>query len=155
MERHELLEDVQEALGKCCSMQQQLFKLQSFLEDQRNSKHPVVLLYLDIKNAFNAMNHCALFHIMELCGFSATDIALFQHMYKGTLLFHGNPFGNSAVCYLARGAPQGAAPSTLVFKFNQAFNPVHVIARMCGRCGAIYDPTPAAPVALQMAQFFT
>ncbi len=90
MERHELLEDVQEAFRKCSSMQQQHFKLQSFLEDQRNANHPVVLLYLDIKNAFNAMNHCALFHIMELCAFPATDIALFQHMYKGTFLFHGN-----------------------------------------------------------------
>ncbi len=36
---------------------------------------------------------------------------------------------------------QGAAPITLVF--NQAFNPVHTIARLCGRGGAIYDLTPA------------
>jgi hypothetical protein len=61
MERHELLEDAQEAFRKGRSTQRQLFKLQSFLEDQRNAKHPVVLLYLDIKNAFNAMNHRALF----------------------------------------------------------------------------------------------
>lgn len=141
MERHELLEDAQEAFRKCRSTQRQLFKLQSFLEDQRNAKHPVVLLYLDIKNAFNAMNHRALFRILELCGYPAADIALFQHMYNGTFLFLGNSFGNSAACYLARGAPQGAAPSTLVF--NQAFNPVHVIARLCGRGGAIYDLTPA------------
>jgi hypothetical protein len=141
MERHELLEDAQEAFRKGRSTQRQLFKLQSFLEDQRNAKHPVVLLYLDIKNAFNAMNHRALFRIMEFCGYPAADIALFQHMYKGTFLFLGNPFGDSAACYLTRGAPQGAAPSTLVF--NQAFNPVHVIARLYGRCGAIYDMTPA------------
>ena len=141
MERHELLEDAQEAFRKGRSTQRQLFKLQSFLEDQRNAKHPVVLLYLDIKNAFNAMNHRALFRIMELCGYPAADIALFQHMYKGAFLFLGNPFGDSAACYLARGAPQGAAPSTLVF--NQAFNPVHVIARLCGRGGAIYCSTPA------------
>ena len=141
MERHELLEDAQEAFRKGRSTQRQLFKLQSFLENQRNAKHPVVLLYLDIKNAFNAMNHRALFRIMELCGYPAADIALFQHMYKGTFLFLGNLFGDSAACYLARGAPQGAAPSTLVF--NQAFNPVHIIARLCGRGGAIYDLTPA------------
>ena len=141
MERHELLEDAQEAFRKGRSTQRQLFKLQSFLEDQRNARLPVVLLYLDIKNAFNAMNHRALFRIMELCGYPAADIALFQHMYKGTFLFLGNPFGDSAACYLTRGAPQGAAPSTLVF--NQAFNPVHIIARLCGRGGAIYDLTPA------------
>jgi hypothetical protein len=60
-----------------------------------------------------------------------------------TYLFLGNPFGDTAACYLSRGAPQGAAPSTLVFK--QAFNPVHVIARLCGRGGTIYDLTPAGP----------
>jgi hypothetical protein len=43
MERHELLEDAQEAFRKCRSTQRQLFKLQSFLENQRNAKHPVVL----------------------------------------------------------------------------------------------------------------
>ena len=28
---------------------------------------------------------------MEFCGYPADDIALFQHMYKGTFLFLGNP----------------------------------------------------------------
>ncbi len=68
MERHKLLEDAQEAFRKGCSTQSQLFKLQSFLEDQHNAKHPVVLLYLDIKNAINAMNHRALFRRMEFSG---------------------------------------------------------------------------------------
>ncbi len=66
---------------------------------------------------------------MELCGYPAADIALFQHMYKGTFLFLRNPLGNSNVtanvCYLARAAQQGAAP---------AFNPDHVIALLCGHC---------------------
>jgi hypothetical protein len=62
-------------------------------------------------------------------------------MYKGTFLFLGNLFGDSAACNLSRGASQGAVLSTLVF--NQAFNPVHVVARLCGRGGAIYDLTPA------------
>jgi hypothetical protein len=99
MESHELLEDAQEAFRTGRSTQRQLFKLQCFLEDQRNARHPVVLLYLDIKNAFNAMNHRALFRIMELCGYPAADIALFQHMYKGTFLFLGIPFGDSAACH--------------------------------------------------------
>ncbi len=95
MESHELLEDEQEAFRTGRSTQRQLFKLQCFLEDQRNARHPVVLLYLDIKNAFNAMNHRALFRIMELCDYPAADIALFQHMYQGIFLFLGNPFGDA------------------------------------------------------------
>ncbi len=54
----------------------------------------------------------------------------------------GNPFGDSTACYLAIREPQGVAPSTPSV-LNQAFNPVHVIARLCGRCSAIYNVTPA------------
>jgi hypothetical protein len=103
MERHELLENAQEAFRKGRSTQRQLFKLQSFRKSQPlttgNGRHSVaesvLLLYLDVNNAFNAMNHRALFRIMELCAYPAVDIALFQHMYKGTFLFLGNPFGDS------------------------------------------------------------
>jgi hypothetical protein len=78
---------------------------------------------------------------MEFFGYPAADIAVFRDMYKGTFLILGNPFGDSAACYLTRGAPQGAAPSTL--DFNPAFNPVHIIVRLCRRGGAIYDLTSA------------
>jgi hypothetical protein len=32
------------------------------------------MLFLDIKNAFNAMNHRTIFHVMKLCGFPADDV---------------------------------------------------------------------------------
>jgi hypothetical protein len=100
------------------------------------------------------MNHRALFRIMELCSYLAVDIALFQQMYKGTFLFLGNPFGNSAACYL--GALQGAAPGPSTLVFNQAFNPVHVTLLACVDAAMLYmTRLLQAPVASRVTQFFT
>ena len=140
LEDHGLLEDAQEAFRKDRSTQRQLCKLQCLLAAQRKAKSLSVMLFLDIKNAFNAMNHRAIFHIMKLCGFPEDDILLFQNLYRRTFLFMGNLFGESAACFLTRGVPQGAHPSPLVFVL--AFNLVHVIARVCGRGSSMHGLDP-------------
>ena len=86
------------------------------------------------------MNHRAIFHVMKLCGFPADDIRLFQRLYKRTFLFMGNLFGESAACFLARGVPQGSHPSPLVYVLT--FNPIHVIARICGKGCSMHGLTP-------------
>ena len=53
---------------------------------RRQKKTLSVVLYLDIKNAFNAINHSAVFYILEAQGFPEEDIALFQRMYTGSFL---------------------------------------------------------------------
>ena len=77
------------------------------------------------------MNHSAIFSILRLYGFPDADIALMTRLYDHTFLFIGNYFGNSAACFLSRGAPQGADPSPVIS--NTAFNMIHVIARVCAR----------------------
>jgi hypothetical protein len=113
LEDHGLLEDAQEAFRKNRSTQRQLCKLQCLLAAQRRTKSLSVMLFLDIKNAFNAMNHRAIFHVMQLCGFPADDIRLFQRLYKRTFLFMGNLFGESAACFLSRGGATRIAPKPL------------------------------------------
>ena len=140
LEDHALLEDAQEAFRKNRSTQRQLCKLQCLLAAQRRAKSLSVMLFLDIKNAVNAMNHRAIFHVMKLCGFPADDVRLFQRLYRRTFLFMGNLFGESAACFLARGVPQGAHPSPLVYVLT--FNPIHVIARVCGRGCSMHGLTP-------------
>ena len=71
------------------------------------------MAYTMHKNAFNAMNHRAIFHVMQLCGFPADDIRLFQRLYKRTFLFMGNLFGESAACFLSRGGATRIAPKPL------------------------------------------
>jgi hypothetical protein len=84
LEDHGLLEDAQEAFRKDRSTQRQLCKLQCLLAAQRKAKSLSVMLFLDIKTAFNAMNHRAIFYIMKLCGFPEDDILLFQSLYRRT-----------------------------------------------------------------------
>ena len=40
------------------------------------------MLYLDIKNAFNAVNHRAIFLVLEAYGFSNEDIELLRSLYS-------------------------------------------------------------------------
>ena len=64
------------------STKRQLGKLHSILAEQRRRKESIsVILYLDIKNAFNAINHRAIFYVLEAKGFPSEDIALFKRMY--------------------------------------------------------------------------
>ena len=53
----------------------------------------------------------------------------------------GNLFGESAACFLARGVPQGSHPSPLVYVLT--FNPIHVIARICGKGCSMNGLTPS------------
>jgi hypothetical protein len=48
-----------------------------FAEQRRRKQALSVVLYLDIKNAFNAVNHRVVYHVLEAKGFPAADIALF------------------------------------------------------------------------------
>ena len=142
-EDYQLNDDTQEGFRRNRSTQRQLGKLHSILAEQRRRKVGLsVLLYLDIKNAFNAVNHRAIFHIFEAKGFPEADIALLRRMYTGSFLVMASSFGVSAACVLSRGVAQGAQPSPRVF--NLAFDPVHAVVRDCRRgCtlqGSI-DPT--------------
>ena len=98
-----------------------------FAEQRRRKQGLSVVLYLDIKNAFNAVNHRAVYHILEAKGFPAADITLFRRLYTGAFLVMSNQFGQSAACKLSRGMPQGAPPSPVVFSL--VIDLIHSIVR--------------------------
>ena len=105
-EDYGLLDDTQEGFRRNRNTKRQLGKLCSILAEQRRRRQSLsVILYLDIKNAFNAVNHRAIFHILEAKGFPEADIALFRRMYTGSFLVMSNQFGRSAMCVLSRGVP--------------------------------------------------
>jgi hypothetical protein len=65
-EDYGLVDDKQEGLRRQRSTKRQLGKLHSILAELRRRKDSIsVILYLDIKNAFNAINHRAIFHVLE------------------------------------------------------------------------------------------
>ena len=149
-EDYGLVDDTQEGFRRHRSTKRQLGKLHSILAEQRRRKESIsVILYLDIKNAFNAINHRAIFYVLEAKGFPSEDIALFKRMYTGSFLVMANRFGRSAACMLSRGVAQGAQPSPRIFGLT--FDPVHSVVREsrrgCTLQGAI-EPTGSSGFAV-------
>ena len=59
-----------------------------------------MILYLDIKNALNAVNHRTVFYVLEAKGFPEEDLAFFRRMNNSTFLVMSNHFGRSAALIL-------------------------------------------------------
>ncbi len=142
-EDYGLVDDTHEGFRRHRSTNRQLGKLHSILAEQRRRKDSIsVILYLDIKNAFNVINHRAIFYVLEAKGFPSEDIVLFKRMYTGSFVVMANRFGRSAACMLSRGVAQGAPPSPRIFGLT--FDPVHSVIREsrrgCTLQGAI-EPT--------------
>jgi hypothetical protein len=111
-----LLDNAQEGFRRNRCTKRQLGKLHSMFAEQRRRKQGLsVVLYLDIKNAFNAVNHRAVYHVLEAQGFPAADITVFRRLYTGSCLVMSNQFGRSAACKLSWGMSQEASPSPVVF----------------------------------------
>ena len=85
-----------------------------FAEQRLRKQGLSVVLYLDIKNAFNSVNHRAIYHVLEAKGFPAADVTLFRCLYTGCSLVMSNQLGRSAACKLSRDMLQGAPPSPVV-----------------------------------------
>ena len=100
------------------SAKQQLFKIHIILADQRRRKAGLsVMLFVEIKNTFNAFNHWAVFEVSEseTDGFPAKDIDLLRRMYSRLFFIVGNSLGETAVLYLLRGDFKGAPFSLTMF----------------------------------------
>ena len=143
VEEFNLLDDAQEGFRRHRSTKRQLSKLHGLLSDHRKRRKCLsVVLYLDIKNAFNAVDHRPIFAILTAYGFPAEDVALFRRMYSSKFLCVGNPFGRTAACFLARGFPQGDPPSATMF--IMVYDPFHKIVRACRRgCSTPAWPLPS------------
>ena len=141
-EDHQLLDDAGEGFRRYRSTRRQLSKLRAILDQLSRNKSKAVVLYLDIKNAFNAINHRAIFEILEAYGFHPLDVELFRRMYKGRFLSIVNAFGESAACFLRRGVFQGDPPSPTIF--GLVFDPILKVVRASGRgCPALGLEAPS------------
>ncbi len=74
MEDFQLLDDAQEGLRRHLSTKRQVSKLQGLLAQQCRDKGQPVVLFLDIKNEFNTVNHRAIFSLLEANGFNKVDV---------------------------------------------------------------------------------
>ena len=107
VEEFNLLDDAQEGFRRYRSTKRQLSKILGLLHDHRKRQKCLsVILYLDIKNAFNAVDHRPIFEMLTAYGFPAEDVALFRRMYSGKFLCVGNLFGLTAAWLPARRSSQ-------------------------------------------------
>ena len=152
IEEYQLVDDVQEGFRRNRSAKRQLAKIHGILEDQRRRRGPrgglSVMLYLDIKNAFNAVNHRAIFYVFAAYGFPEKDVDLIRRMYSRSFLTIQNSFGGTAAIVLRRGVFQGApsSPSTYILTSD----PFHKIIRASGRgccLPALPAPSGSSPFA--------
>ncbi len=60
--------------------------------------YPLSCTSTSIKNAFNAINHRAIFYVLEAKGFPSEDIALCKRMYTGSFLVMANRFEVQHAC---------------------------------------------------------
>jgi len=112
-ERHGLLESSQEGFRRMRSTQRQIQSLSWVIEEAAQAGAPLYVAYLDFENAFNSVDHEAVWHwLTEL---NVPDVDLLRSLYEGAHYEADLPYGKSAPVYLTRGTKQGDILSPLLF----------------------------------------
>ena len=89
LEDYAILDEAQEGCSRHRSTKRQLYKLHCILQEGKRDKRVSVVLYLDFKNAFNAVNHRAIFLSLEAYGFPCPGTRAFRPKFLGC--FWGYP----------------------------------------------------------------
>jgi hypothetical protein len=96
VQEYKTVGEVQEGFRPNRSTKRMFTKLQSLLERACRRYTVSVMLYLDIKNVVNTINHRAILAVLRACGYPEQDVELFRRMYTGPCLMVANLFGLSA-----------------------------------------------------------
>ena len=127
-ERHQLLDASQEGFRRLHSTQRQVQSLHWAFESAAERKATLYCCYLDFRNAFNSIDHEALWRWLRRLNIPDIDLlqALYEHAYYEADL----PYGRSAPIYLTRGQKQGDKLSPLLF--NLIFNALLIALKATG-----------------------
>jgi hypothetical protein len=114
-ERFGFLDDSQEGFRPCRSTARQAQSLFWDREDARRRKQRLIIAYIDFANAFNSIDHGALWAWLRKLGVPASDVDLIQHVYSDSFFQADTTYGKSAPIFLSRGTKQGDGLSPLLF----------------------------------------
>ena len=117
-ERHGLLDPSQEGFRRLRCTQRQVQSLHWVIEEAARKGALLYVAYLDFENAFNSIDHEALFRWLE--ELQVPDVDLLRALYSSAHYEADLPYGRSAPVYLLRGTKQGDILSPLLF--NLVFN---------------------------------
>ena len=112
-ERHGLLDSSQEGFRRLHCTQRQVQSLHWAIQEAAEQGQTLFCCYLDFANAFNSVDHAALWRwLREL---NVPDIDLLQSLYSEAYYQAELPYGRSAEVVLSRGQKQGDKSSPLLF----------------------------------------
>ena len=127
-ERHGLLDPSQEGFRRLHSPQRQVQSLHWAFQEAAARKEKLFCCYLDFANAFNSIDHEALWRwLKEL---NIPDIDLLQSLYSRAGYQADLPYGRSATVFLSRGKRQGDKLSPLLFSL--VFNALLLALKAAG-----------------------
>jgi ribonuclease HI len=112
-ERHGLLDSSQEGFRRLHSTQRQVQSLHWAIQEAAEGRELLFCCYLDFANAFNSVDHEALWRWLE--ELNIPDIDLLRSLYSGAYYQADLPYGRSAKVVLSRGQKQGDKSSPLLF----------------------------------------
>jgi len=112
-ERYGLLDSSQEGFRRLHSTQRQVQSLHWAIQEAAEGRERLFCCYLDFANAFNSVDHEALWRWLE--ELNIPDIDLLQSLYSGAFYQADLPYGRSAKVVLSRGQKQGDKSSPLLF----------------------------------------
>ena len=114
-EQYGLLSEPQEGFRQYKDCQRQLKYLKLNLEDAKLHKHDIIIALLDIKSAFDSVDHPRLFLILKALGIPADAIAVIQDLHTHAYTSILTNFGETQPIPLRRGTIQGDSLSPLLF----------------------------------------
>ena len=112
-ERYGLLDSSQEGFRRLHSTQRQVQSLHWAIQEAAERRERFFCCYLDFANAFNSVDHEALWRWLEELNIPDTD--LLRSLYSGAYYEAELPYGRSAKVVLSRGQKQGDKSSPLLF----------------------------------------
>ena len=114
-EHFQILNPSQSGFRKLHSSTDQILRLESYIRLHLRKRHHVLVVFFDLKSAFDSINYLALLHKLRSIGLQGNLLHWLESYFQNRTfkVLVGNSF--SDVCQQKQGTPQGSILSPLLF----------------------------------------